>query len=211
MRKKLVGMEIVLAGRYRNGETASQLAVELRCDKTTVISALRRAGVQVRNGGKPKVNLTDAQRDEVVSRYAAGASRESIKKILGLHSGHAIDRVLKSSGAVIEIRQAQGENHHSWKGGHVDVNGYRHVRLRKSDPFHSMTSNGYMMEHRLVVARDLGRVLERHETVHHKNGDRADNSLDNLQLRQGRHGQGVVYQCKSCGSHDVEAVKLATH
>ena len=40
----------------------------------------------------------------------------------------------------------------------------------------------WVMQHRLVVGDFLGRVLEKHERVHHKNGNRADNSTDNLEL-----------------------------
>lgn len=53
------------------------------------------------------------------------------------------------------------------------------------------SSNGYKVknvggkqikEHRHVMANHLGRELFKHETVHHKNGDRSDNSLRNLEL-----------------------------
>jgi hypothetical protein len=97
-----------------------------------------------------------------------------------------------------------------WKGGRViDSNGYVRLWVPQKDPLKCMSLNdGYVLEHRYVMAKHLGRPLERHETVHHINGNREDNRLENLQLRHGKHGKGVRLRCRCCGSTDIEKIEL---
>jgi HNH endonuclease len=75
--------------------------------------------------------------------------------------------------------------------GYVNQNGYRQIY----DPVFG-TPGHVTMEHRVVMARALGRRLEPHESVHHRNGDRLDNRLENLELWIGTHpaGQSVEDQ-----------------
>ena len=67
-------------------------------------------------------------------------------------------------------------------------NGYIKSWISKSDPMYSMVSKcGYILEHRLVMARHLGRPLKPWEVVHHKNGIRGDNRIENLELFSSRN------------------------
>lgn len=84
------------------------------------------------------------------------------------------------------------EKSHRWKGGtYTNKNGYKWVTLKPDDPLMVMArkkGSARIQEHRLVMARSLGRPLDKQEVVHHKNGIKNDNRLDNLELTtNGQH------------------------
>ena len=72
------------------------------------------------------------------------------------------------------------QNHPNWKGGkNIDIRGY--VRIYK--PNHPKASSaGYVYEHRQEMERFLNRSIKSHEHIHHLNGNKLDNQIENLSL-----------------------------
>ena len=92
----------------------------------------------------------------------------SLKDAFSISSTHA--RALKKSGP--------------------DSMSYRNGRLNRKDGYIGILvpghpngfGAGYVLEHRLVMEREIGRYLRPDEVVHHINRNRKDNRIENLQL-----------------------------
>lgn len=73
------------------------------------------------------------------------------------------------------------ENSTSWKGGKIThIAGYIRTKVGVDHPMAG--SDGYVLEHRLVMSNHLNRQLEPEEVVHHINHIRNDNRIENLML-----------------------------
>ncbi len=76
-----------------------------------------------------------------------------------------------------------GSKNPNWKGGNWTTDGYIIVQVKLGDFFYPMAQkNGYVLEHRLVMAKHLGRCLQPWEMVHHKDGIRNHNEYTNLEI-----------------------------
>lgn len=86
-------------------------------------------------------------------------------------------------------RKRLGQDAYGWKGGKTVINGYILLYVRPHDDLYSMANaQHYIPEHRYIMAQYLGRALKSWEIVHHKNGIRDDNRLENLELTlRGKH------------------------
>jgi len=84
---------------------------------------------------------------------------------------------------VAQKGQHRGEKNQNWKGGRYIAHGYVMVYCPNHPTCQRRKSrSNYVFEHRLVMEKHLGRYLESHEIVHHVDGNKQNNSLENLRL-----------------------------
>lgn len=200
-------MEVVQA--YKAGSSLKALAQEHACTVVAVRRLLIRNGVARRNRGTtPLYSRNPAFVRDLLALWQAGSfSQAQIAEHLGC-SQPVVSEILRANGICAGV--VSGDRHPFWKGGRVlNPHGYIQVLIPADHPFASMRlANGYVLEHRLVMAEHLGRPLLPHETVHHVDGDKTHNVIGNLELHSGRHGTGLRLQCADCGSHNVVPVPL---
>lgn len=202
-----VGMEQQIREWYEAGETLG--AIRKRLGKGSDYSikyAIRRAGGTLRDNPAPLVKPDEVE--TIRQLHASGMGQVGISLKLG-RSQSFISRIMRKHG--IETHFPVGKSHGRWKGGRMtNTSGYVLVKADPEDELAQAMAlhHGYVQEHRLVLARSLGRPLLRTETVHHIDGNRANNAPENLELRQGKHGKHVVMACLDCGSRRIGPVKL---
>ncbi len=97
---------------------------------------------------------------------------------------------------------------HAWKR-------YGDPLARRNCPKgHSRNQHGYVMApgtkgklmHRIVMSEHIGRELYDHETVHHKNGFRDDNRIENLELWSSRQPRGQRIEDKLMWAREIESL-----
>lgn len=131
------------------------------------------------------VNTWTPERDQTLLRLlAAGMQQKQIAEHLGVFHSTVEKRIarLRSQGIVVSTQRTgprSGPGHPEWKGGRlIDKNGYVLIYW----PGHPMARGRYVLEHRLKMAEKLGRMLTDSEVVHHRDHNKQNNSLENLEL-----------------------------
>ena len=94
-------------------------------------------------------------------------------------AGRRLSEETKKKLSLAHLGKTSGAKSWKWKGGRKK-NGNYYMLLQPHHPY--ANPDGYVLEHRLVMEKVLGRFLKPEEIVHHINGKGRDNRPENLQL-----------------------------
>lgn len=122
-----------------------------------------------------------------------------LKTHCGCGCGDLLDRISPFTKSLV-LRSflpkhcGSGPKARHWKGGRITLpSGYV---LVYSPDHPDANADGYIREHRLIAESIVGRRLYENEVVHHKDGNRSNNALDNLEV------------CKSVAHHNNKHKKI---
>ena len=177
-----IDRELLFRMYHTEGTPAKEIAKRLNLSYSCVYNNIERYKIPINPKRKFKIP-EDKLRELYVDKCL---SLNKIAKIFKTEHRTVMYR-LKDMGIPIKTRKeiaCKGKTHWNWKGGKIKDRrtGYIAIRLSTDDPYYSMAKNSwdYVPEHRLVMARYLGRCLTEDEIVHHLNGVKDDNRIKNL-------------------------------
>jgi hypothetical protein len=189
---KRVGISIVGEPETKFFATKAELAevyTELGLGKTAEFFGVNKAliGRKLLQFEIPRGREGSLHSLQVEHRFTARAVQSAYTKLGGMREAAEFlgttEIMLRLLMRRYHVLVKPREKSEVWYSG----DGYRHL-LRPDHP--NANQHGYVKEHRLVVELDLGRRLTDSEVVHHKDRDRLNNSLDNLEvLTQAEHAR----------------------
>lgn len=161
-----VNKEILYELYIRQGKTIREVANILGISTGSVYNYLHKFGIKTREPNKGFLGHTHSK-----------TAREKISKA---HKGKAVSDKTKKK--ISEAHKISGIGHKKKRSdGYIAVYYPDHPKSNKA---------GYIMEHDLIMERMIGRHLKDDEVVHHVNGIKDDNRMENLILMKFKEHSG---------------------
>jgi len=195
---KDIDKNFLIENYVKKDNSVEKIRLLLGCSQKTVTRALKYHGLSVK--GRISDNKFLRDKNWLIDQYInQKKSIRQIAKEISSTPGNIRSAIAHMGISTRGIKKAlmlkypeyrMGELAANWKGG-IRMAGaggrYRSI-YNPEHPF--STQEGYVMEHRLVMEKFLGRILREDEVVHHVNGDTKDNRIKNLVVcKRGEHSK----------------------
>lgn len=182
--------EQAIADYYLAGHTIKETALHTGSCVPVVTAVLKKRGIELIVAPWSQERI-----DRMLELYRSGKSVQETARLMG-SAKKQVRKYLQQSDVPIRPHSEatpKGKENPAWRGGrHVDKSGY--VYLRRPD-HPNRNSAGYVFEHRLVMEAHLGRHLEPEEVVHHRDKNKQNNAIENLELF-GSNGEHLAHELK---------------
>lgn len=176
---------------YEEGYTLKEMCKKIGCKSDiTASKILHQHGIDTNRNHMRSAKTMQGMSDEDFKKHLIYLYEEqniSLNKIAeSLQVNHnALRRYFKKYNipfketSYAKSISSKGEKSKNWNGGKTIGNGYVLIKM----PDHpNANSRGYIYEHRHIMEQHIGRYMTHDEVVHHINGNKTDNRLENLLL-----------------------------
>jgi hypothetical protein len=160
-----------------------EIAKIIGCKWRQIYFQLHKQGISIRGrkaSAKKRIQSKYAElKDKVEAMINDKNTVPDIAETLGLSLTRVRSIMSAYNLSKTKREWAKKEKHPNWKGGYKSFHGY--IRIQAKDHPH-VASDGYIPLHRKIVEDSIGRYLRPDETVHHIDGDKANNDISNLMI-----------------------------
>ena len=156
-------------------------------DHSTIYRRLKKHNIKRRSlkearifGGKKYKNLDI---DKIIRLYESGKSRLELGRLFKVSEVVIKNRLIENNISLRSRKEARafnnqsGKNSSNWNGGRFK-NSSGYIKIHK--PEHPKASYNYVYEHHLVWEKANGKLLPDGWVIHHINGIKDDNRIENL-------------------------------
>jgi hypothetical protein len=130
--------------------------------------------------GRKRGPMAEETKEKISNNLKGKKRPEEVRiKISKTLKNHEVSKAIRQKISISGIGKHVGENNGNWKNGIIEDAGYILI-LCPHHPF--CNSKKYVREHRLVMEEFIGRYLKAKEVVHHIDGNKKNNCIENLML-----------------------------